>query len=123
MKLKKNLNILKTLKREINNFELVFNSTKIENFNTFLRIIFQDLDTSQVYILELVVDSVMQQILDDNHTRGTTNQLMNSIIRKYSHKSKLIKDIEILKEYIWNPHLLHKVQNLTRDIKINQIIK
>jgi hypothetical protein len=108
-------------KKEINNWELVFCSSKADSINTSLRIIFQDLNDGDVYLIDLVIDSVITQILQDKQN-GTTNQLINSIIKRSLHRAKLIDDIDKLKEYVWNPLDLQSIKGKIRDIKINQII-
>ena len=110
-------------KKEISNFELIFASTKSTGLENKLRIIFQYLDSGDVYLIEHNVDSIMSQILDDNHLRGTTNQLMNSIIKRSSHTATLVDDVDKLNEYVWNPNNFNSIKSKIRDIKINQIIK
>lgn len=110
------------MKKEINNWELIFCTSKADSLDTTLRIIFQDLNDGNIYLIELVIDSVMSQILDDNRKLGKTNELINSIIKRSIHKSKLIEDIEKLREYVWNPLDFNSIQDKIRDIKINQII-
>ena len=110
------------VKKEINNWELVFCSSKADSINTSLRIIFQDLNDGDVYLIDLVIDSVITQILQDHKQNGTTNQLINSIIKRSLHRAKLIDDVDKLKEYVWNPFDFESLKTKIRDIKINQII-
>jgi hypothetical protein len=109
-------------KKEINNIELIFCSSKRDSLNTSLRIIFQDLDDGDVYLIELVIDSAMTQILEEHRRDKTTNQLINSIIKRSIHKAQIINDIDKLKEYVWNPLDFQSIKDKVRDIKINQII-
>jgi hypothetical protein len=110
------------VKKEINNIELIFCSSKRDSLNTSLRIVFQDLDGGDVYLIDLVIDSVMTQILEEHRQNNTTNQLINSIIKRSIHKAQIINDIDKLKEYVWNPLDFQSIKNKVRDIKINQII-
>ena len=109
-------------KKEINNIELIFCSSKSDSLNTSLRIIFQDLDTGDVYLIDLVIDSVMTQILEEHRRNKTTNQLINSIIKRSIHKAQIIDSIDKLQEYVWNPLDFQSIKEKIRDIKINQII-
>jgi hypothetical protein len=109
-------------KKEINNIELIFCSSKRDSLNTNLRIVFQDLDAGDVYLIDLVIDSVITQILQDHKQNGTTNQVINSIIKRSIHKAQIINDIDKLKEYVWNPLDFQSIKGKIRDIKINQII-
>lgn len=110
------------MKKEINNWELIFCISKRDSLDASLRIIFQDLDDGNIYLIDLVIDSIITQILQDHKQNGTTNQLINSIVKRSIHKSKLIEDIEKLREYVWNPLDFNSIQDKIRDIKINQII-
>jgi hypothetical protein len=109
-------------KKEISNWELIFCTSKADSINTSLRIIFQDLNDGDVYLIDLVIDSVITQILQDHKQNGTTNQVINSIIKRSLHRAKLIDDVDKLKEYIWNPLDFQILKTKIRDIKINQII-
>lgn len=111
------------MKKEINNWEFIFASTKRDSLGATLRIIFQDLEDGNLYLIVLYVDSVMSQILDDSERAKTTNKLMHSIIKKSLHKAILIDDVESIKEYVWSPITYNELQNKIRDIKINQIIR
>ena len=90
-------------KKEISNWELIFCTSKADSINTSLRIIFQDLNDGDVYLIDLVIDSVITQILQDHKQNGTTNQVINSIIKRSLHRAQLIDDVDKLKEYVWNP--------------------
>ena len=109
-------------KGEISNWELIFCSSNADSINTSLRIIFQDLNDGDVYLIDLVIDSVITQILQDHKQNGTTNQVINSIIKKSLHRAKLIDDVDKLKEYVWNPLDFQILKTKMREIKINQII-
>ena len=110
------------MKKEINNWELIFCTSKRDSLNTSLRIIFQDLDDGNIYLIELAIDSIMDQIIDDNERRGTTKDLIKAIIKRSLHKAELIDEVEKLREYIWNPLDFESIKTKIRDIKINQII-
>jgi len=109
-------------KKEISNWELIFCTSKADSINTSLRIIFQDLNDGYVYLIELVIDSLITQILEEHRRDKTTNQLINSIIKRSIHKAQIINDIDKLKEYVWNPLDFQSIKDKVRDIKINQII-
>jgi len=64
----------------------------------------------------------MTQILEEHRINKTTNQFINSIIKRYIHKSQIINDIDKLEEYVWNTLDFQIIKNKIRDIKINQII-
>ncbi len=114
------------VKKEINNWEIFFwstyTSTELSYLSHHLKIIFQDLSSKNIFIINQEADSIMLDMIDSNDKKGTTNDLINSIIKKSIHKSELIDNVNKLKEHVWNPSDFNKLKSKIRDIKINQII-
>lgn len=84
-----------------------------DSINTKLTIIFQD--DINIKLLECVIDPIQTQILDDSNKNGTTNQFIESIIKRSKDRYKII-EMKDINNYIYDITKL-------RDIKINQIIK
>jgi len=103
-------------------YSTTYTSTETGYLKHYLKIIFQDLESENIFVITHEADSILLEVLDHAQEKKTTNQLLNSIIKKSIHLSELIDNVDKLKKYVWNTTDFNKIKGKIRDIKINQII-